>query len=399
MLPNNQFPTYAGLQQGNQQVPGQPVLNPSSGGGTSPTAFASQPSGGGQPQPWQQQPTQPQPSLQQTTFPQPNFQPPITQPPAQQTWAPPSPTTAAPTQQPEVSPYIQELERLGHVPAGRFKNDRELSERLYSISEEMAARLEEYEKQYPTQPAATPAAPTPLQPAAAPVATATDVTQIATVFQQNGLLTFNNGQWVATNPMAAAVAEQMNRSALEAQARQAELANPSAFITKYGSEVINKAVDPLNQRLEELARQNQRLQQQFENSMPRPDRDWVTQNRSMLYAKDTTGREAETPIGAIYRNAWSAAEQQYGGNFAAIHQYALDVIKPLLPTQQQPQQKQPWLAGVQNPQSNMYAADPSFTAPGTIFNNGVSPQHQGRPLGNDGMPSFAAIQHQMSQGL
>jgi ABC-type phosphate transport system auxiliary subunit len=181
---------------------------------------------------------------------------------------------------------------------------------------------------------------------------------------------------------------------MEAQARQAELANPSAFIQKYGADVISQQVGPLKQQLEDLARQNQQLQQQFQNSMPRPDRDWIGQNRDKLYAKDARGQEVETPVGAIYRSAWNAAAEQ-GKSIADIHQYALGVITPLIGAQPQAQQpRQSWMAGVQNPQSNMYAADPSFTAPGTIFNNGVSPQHQGRPLGNDGFPTFAAIHAQ-----
>lgn len=399
--PNFQIPSFNQFQQGAPPpAPNPSTFNPSSGGGVPTAAQVPQPGGGGSPQ-FPHSPQQPS-FPQQQGFPTPNFQPPSNQPPANQpptqpAWAPTSPPNATPASQPEVSPYIQELERLGQVPPGQFKTERELIERLYSVSGELAGQVDEYERRFQqAKPQQAPAqTPPPTTQPTANVATAADVAQMAAVFQQNGMLSVQNGQWVAVNPMATGVAEQMNRSVMEAQARQAELANPSAFIQKYGADVISQQLSPLKQQLEEMTRQNQLLQQQFQNSVPRPDKDWIGQNRDKLYTKDASGREVETPIGAIYRTAWNAATEQGHTSYTDIHQYALGVVAPLIGPQPQAQPpRQSWMAGVQNPQSNMYAADPSFTAPGTIFNNGVSPQHQGRPLGNDGFPTFAALQAQ-----
>lgn len=323
-------------------------------------------------------------------------QPPTTQlAPSGGALSPPAPASqlgaggSSPPAQP-VPSYLTELEQAGKVPAGRFKTERELIDALYGTASDLATQVEQYEHRVP------PAQPEPPAPAVTPPAA--DLTKMATVFQQNGWLALQNGQWVATNTMATQIAQQMNNSILEAQARQAELSDPSAFIAKYGSDAIKQAVDPLRQQIDRLVQQNQQLQQQFEAAAPRPDREWVASNKGQLYAADAAGKEVPTPAGKAYGDAWEMARRAGIDDIAQIHQYALTVATPYLapkpvapaapPAQTWMQQTVPTLPGV----------DPSFNAPGSVLNSSVPPTGIGIPTGNDGFPTFRSLQALGLQG-
>lgn len=297
------------------------------------------------------------------------------------------PFNQQPPAQPVVDPYIAQWEAEGRIPAGVFKSQQELTERLYEVLNDVSPKIDEYEKwqqsqQQPAPPAQQPAPVVQQAPAAAPQQ---DIAAVAGMFQQSGMLAQENGQWVAKNPMAAAVAEQMNKSAVEAQLRQMELANPQAFIAKYGSDAISQAVGPLQQQMEAIAKQNEMLQKRLDDSVPRPDRDWVNQNRSLLYSKDQTGREVPTTVGNIYTTAWETANRQGITDYAKIHEYAMSVASPLINTQQRPpvQPQASWMAGV-----GQQAPDPSFNSPGTVFTNNVPAGQSGTPVASDGFPRF-----------
>lgn len=377
------FPTFAGLQQ---QLPSAP-----SGGANSPNVTPQGGVGGWPPANQQsqvQQPVYQQPPAQQ--FPPAYQQPPAQQFPPAYPQPPAQPPAAAPfnqpsTQQPPtVDPYIAKVEAEWGIPVGTFKTQQELTERLFEVINDLSPKIDEYEKWKHSQaPPVQPAAPVVQQtPAAAPPQ---DLTAVAGMFQQSGMLAQENGQWVAKNPLAAAVAEQMNKSVVEAQIRQMEMANPQAWIAKYGSDVISQAVGPLQQQMAEMAKQNEMLQKRLEDSVPRPDRDWVNQNRNLLYSKDQSGQEVPTTVGNIYTTAWETAYRQGKRDYAQIHEYAMSVAAPLINTQQRPpaQPQASWMSQV-----GQHQPDPSFNSPGTVFTNNVPNGQLGMPLANDGFPRF-----------
>lgn len=370
------FPSYAQLQQT------VPSPNAPSGGANSPNVPPQTGVGGWPPA---GQPV-PQPNFQQPPA-QPNFQQPATQPaysqPAPQPGFQQSPMQPAPASQQPVDPFIQQWEANQRLPPGRFKTTQELAEHLYLALDDVAGKLEEYEKRTPAPQQPTP--PTQTAPPAAPVTQ--DLTQIAGMFQQNGMLAQEGGQWIAKNPLANGVAEQLNKAAMEAQLRQMELANPEAFVSKYGMSLVNNAVQPLQAKMDEIAKQNQMLQQRLESTLPRPDRDWVNQNRQVLYSKDAAGNEVPTQIGQLYTHAWDTAYNQGERDYGKIHEYAMKLIGPLVQPQQQPQPQASWMSSVGNK-----PPDPGFNAPGTVFTNNAPPGQGGVPVANDGFPRYNILQ-------
>lgn len=299
-----------------------------------------------------------------------------------------SPPPAQPAPQPAPVPesYLAQLERAGKVPAGQFKSERELIDALYSTAEDLANRVEQ-------RPPETPVTPTP---AAAPVVNHDDLNKAATMFQQQGWLAMQNGQWVASNPIAQAAASQLNTAMLEAQARQAELSDPSAFIAKYGKSVIEQALTPFQQKLAEMEAQNQALQARLVETLPRPDKQWVESNKDKLWTTDQAGAQTPTPAGKLYGQAWDMAHKAGMQDLNQIHEYALSVVQPYI-TQTQPaapQPQVPWMQQVQNSPGS----DPSFTSPGSSFSAQVPPSSIGIPVGNDGFPQFSMLQALGSQG-
>lgn len=304
--------------------------------------------------------------------------------PGGQGFTPPAPQ--APPVQPQES-YLTQLERMGKVPAGQFKTERELIDALYSTAEDLANRVN-------PEPLAQPVAKPPVPET--PVVNQADLSKAATMFQQQGWLAMNNGQWVATNPIAQGAAQQLNTAMLEAQARQAELADPTAFITKYGQSAIDSRLTPLQQELQQLRQENQAIQARLAETLPRPDKQFVEANKDKLWTTDPAGTRVPTQAGKLYSQAWDMASKAGYEDFNQIHEYALSVAQPYLqPTPQPAQpQHQPWMQQVQNSP----VTDPSFTAPGTVFTNSVPPSGIGIPVGNDGFPTFGSLQALGIQG-
>jgi hypothetical protein len=338
----NQIPTFASLQQTAPQSP----MNAPSGGANGIPAPVSQPGGIASPAP-QAPPVQPAPAPQ----------------------APQS--------------YIAQLEAQGRVPVGRFKSEAELIESLYSVAENSVNELEALRSR-PAEPVVT----TPPAPQPAPVE---DLTAMAVPFQQHGWLSLTNGQWVANNPAATSLAQQLNQRAAEAQARQAELADPASFIRKYGKDVFEEAVKPLKSEIEQLREYNQRLQQEIAKAVPKPHETWVKQNESALWTTDPAGQRKPSAAGQAYSDAWDLGAK-YNMAPEDLHQMAMNAAKPYM-TQTAPQpQAQPPQSWMQQVAANPPAPNPAFNAPGTVLNNNVPPQHRDPILGADGFPSYSRMQ-------
>ena len=305
--------------------------------------------------------------------------------PGGQGLTPPTPQQALPAQ-PQES-YLAQLERMGKIPVGEFKSERELIDALYTTAENLANRVA---PEPPAQPATPPPAPEP------PSVNQADLSKAATMFQQQGWLAMQNGQWVATNPIAQSAAQQLNTAMLEAQARQAELADPTAFISKYGQTAFDAKLTPLQQELQQLRQETQALQARLAETLPRPDKQFVEANKDKLWTTDPAGKQVPTQAGKLYSQAWDMASKAGIEDFNQIHEYALSVVQPYLqPTPQPAQpQHQPWMQQVQNSP----VTDPSFTAPGTVFTNSVPPSGIGIPVGNDGFPTFGSLQALGIQG-
>ena len=288
---------------------------------------------------------------------------------------PQQPAPVAPPQQPSL---IQRYEQEGRIPVGRFKNEQELVDALYQVAETAAARLDQAGQQ-PQTPA------TPVVPVT-PAAPVEDVTKMATYFQQNGWLALQNGQWVPVNPLANAVAAQLNQQIVEAQARQAELADPVSFFKKYGGDALKENLSPLEQKLAALEQQYAALQTQLAESAPKPWDGFMKQYDAQLWTTDPSGARQPSAVGAIYRDAFEIARQS-GLPAAEVHKLAEMATKPYLQQQAaQPQAPQtPWMQQVTN---NQVPLDPSFNRPGQSLNNGVPPGQLGIPRQNNGYTSF-----------
>lgn len=382
----------AALPNFSQLQPTPNIQNAPSGGANSPNV-SSQGSVGGWPpagQPQQPYTQVPQPNFNQPAAQpqQPVYQQPAAYPPAGQM----NPNQPMQPQAPPADPYIAKLVSQGLIGPDDFKSHDEFTDRLLGLIDELAPKVTEYEKWQQSQQQAPAAQPAPAAQQTPPVQ---DLTHVVGFFQQQGMLANENGQWVAKNPVAAAAADQMNKAAAEVQLRQMELANPQAFIMKYGSEAINQAVGPLQRQMEEMAKQNQMIQQRLENSVPRPDRDWVNSNQDKLYSKDpATGQETLTTLGQLYTTAWETAQRQGITDYGRTHEYAMNIIGPLVaPPQPQQQPKASWMSQVGN-----QTPDPSFNSPGTIFTNNVPPGQSGYPVGNDGFPRYNILQAYAPQG-
>lgn len=319
-----------------QQVPAFPVppspMNAPSGGANSPPAPVSQPGGLGLP----------------------------------------SQTPAAPLS------LVQQYEAAGRIPAGRFKSDQELTDALYQVAETAASELEQ-SRQRPQTPAAEPAKPV------TPAAPIEDVTKMATYFQQNGWLSLQNGQWVAVNPLATQLAGQLNQQIVEAQARQAELADPVSFFKKYGGDALKENLTPMQAELAELKAQYAALQTQIAESAPKPWDGFMKQYDAQLWTTDQSGQRQPSDVGRVYRDAFEMA-RTYGMSPVDTHKFAETATKPYLQQTQQPvAPQQSWMQQVSTNQAQM---DPSFNRPGTVLNNGVPPGQMGIPRENNGFTSF-----------
>lgn len=288
------------------------------------------------------------------------------------------PIPQTPPAAPPQPSLIQKYEQEGRIPVGRFKSEQELVDALYQVAETAANRLEQYNQQPPAAPA-TPA------PAVAPVAPAEDLTKMATYFQQNNWLALQNGQWVATNPLASQLAGQLNQQIMEAQARQAELADPVSFFKKYGSDALKENLTPMQAELAELKAQYQALQSQIAEAAPKPWDGFLKQYDAQLWTTDPSGQRVPSPVGKVYHDAFEIARQS-GLSAAEIHKLAEMATRPYLQQAQQPTTpQQSWMQQVT---TNQAPTDPSFSRPGTVLNNGVPPGQMGIPRENNGFTSF-----------
>ncbi len=283
---------------------------------------------------------------------------------------------------PPRDPYLVQLEQEGRLPPGRFNTVQEAFNAIYAVAEQTADELDRFKAQ-PVTPPAAPQLPAP---------PAEDLNKMAMAFQQNGWMALENGQWVAKQPAAGQLAQQLNQQILEAQARQAELSDPSAFIAKYGKTAIEQYLTPLQREMEVLRQQNLQLQIDIAKSTPKPYEAWIKQNEAVLWTTDQSGTRTPSAVGKVYADAWDMAAS-YNLSAEDVHKFAMTATTPYLTTvtQQapQPQPPQPWMQQVlQNPP----AQNPAFNAPGTFLNNSVSPQQRDVTLDNDGLPSFARLQ-------
>lgn len=296
------------------------------------------------------------------------------------------------------------MEAEGKIPRGQFKDDAELLQALYSVADQSLTELEKLKSSQANPPAAPPGTPVlasgssgvpAAQPAAAaPAALNQDITRAAMALQQQGLLTFTNGQWVATSPVAGDIAAKMNQAALDIQAKTAELADPGAFIQKYGTDVIQAAVKPLQEQLEAVRRQNQELEQRLRASIPKPYEGWLRDNQKHLKTADGQLTEA----GQAYSMAWDAAVANGVTSEQVLHQKAVEWASrflPKTPNSAQPSQAAPpsFLSTV-----GQAPANPGFNAPGSTFAKQGNPSGVNVPVTNKGLPDFNEMQRQYLAG-
>lgn len=291
------------------------------------------------------------------------------QPPAPQ--APP-----APVQQPPAPPsIIQRYEQEGRIPVGRFRSEEELVDALYGVAETAASQLEQ-KQQTPVPPV--------VQPAAPPTVPVEELTKMATTFQQQGWLSLQNGQWVANNPLAGQLAGQLNQQILDAQARQAELADPVSFFRKYGKQAMQEDLTPMQAELTTLKEQYEALQRQIAESAPKPWDGFMKSYEAQLWTTDPAGQRVPSAVGKVYHDAFEMA-RQYNMSPADIHKFAETATKPYLQVQAPAQPQQSWMQQVSQHPVN---PDPSFSRPGTVLNNGVPPGQMGIPRETNGYTSF-----------
>lgn len=210
--------------------------------------------------------------------------------------------------------------------------------------------------------------------------------------QQANLLKFENGSWVAASPVAAQIATTLNQRILEAQARTVELADPTSFIDRYGKDVIAKHLTPLQQQLEAMKKQNELLQQQVMNALPKPYEGFMSQYKPQLQTTGPNGQVSLTPAGQVYASVWDQAVSAGIRDESQLHSLAEAATLPLLqrqqaaPPVQQAAPQQPWIATV----NNSVPANPAFAAPGSVMGN-HNPAASDIPINQFGLPDMQAM--------
>lgn len=287
-----------------------------------------------------------------------------------------------PSQAPPVQPssYIAELESQGLIPKGRFTSERELIDQLYSVAGELKEEVDRFKQAPPATPAAA--------PPATPTAPVEDLTKMATVFQQNGWLAHDQGQWVARNPAASQLAQQLNQQVLEVQARQAELADPESFIRKYGKKVFDSELESVKAELKAMRDELQAAQAYAAQHAPKPWDGFIKQYEGQLWTTDHAGQRVHTQAGKAYHDAFEMGKR-YQMSPEDLHNFAVMATQPYL-TNQQPtaQPQQSWMQQVA---ASPPVADPSFTQPGSLMNQQVPPTQRSVPLNNHGFPTFETL--------
>lgn len=299
--------------------------------------------------------------------------------------APAAPGSGSPSSQP--SAYERAVQK-GLLPPGlQFANDDELVERLAVVAQRAVAAAESAAVR-PNQPASQQAPPaTPAQ--SNDGFTTEQLSNTAQMFQQQGLLTFSNGTWIATNPLANGVAEQLNRRVAQAQAAQAELADPEGFVRKYGMNAFKQFVEPLQQQQQQLQRQLAAMQQLIASQAPQPYDEFLEQHAGILFTRDDTGREVATPVGQQYGRAWDELAASGVRDVAALHKYAAAMIahhlRPVAPAAAPASPPQPWSANIPP------ATDPAFSRPGSMVQVAQAPGAGSIPRNNQGLPDLTAL--------
>jgi len=312
---------------------------------------------------------QPQPASG-AAFPPP--QPAPTPAPTAPTPAPAAPS--APTAVPSNIAMIRRLEANGTLPQGHgFTDDMQVLQYLAEASQ-----------------TPEPAPPQQTAPEETPAPSPGELSAAALSFQQAGMLTFRDGAYTATNPLATSVASALNDNLARQRAIQAELADPRQFIRNYGQEFVAEVTAPLQH---EIATLREQLAAVARQAVPDPAATFVQTNRSALVGSDG----ALTAAGQAYHAAWEAATAAGVRDRTAAHTIAHLAAKPLLtlqtppPAQQPPAAAQkPWLQTV-----TTQSANPAFSAPGSIVNNG--PPASSVPVNNAGFPDFTLMAAAASQ--
>jgi hypothetical protein len=254
----------------------------------------------------------------------------------------------------------------------------------------MMELVEQYETEREGQQPAAPAAPAaPTQPVVpkAPQP-AGNLSQAQLAFQQAGMISFQNGQWVATNPLANDLVGQLNQQVMQQHQRLQELSDPKSFISQYGKDVIKQEMDPLLQEIQTLKQQNAEMQRQFQSSRPKPYEGFLTTHAAALRNPDNS----LTAVGQLYDSTWKTASAGGVTDEAILHKLAEAAVNPYL--------RAPAPQAAQPPQTFMQFAaqsqpsDPGFNSPGTVLTNaGQTPI--GLPLTNRGMPDMRAMMSQL----
>lgn len=281
--------------------------------------------------------------------------------------------------------HVSRLEARNEINRGQFKTDEELFDSLYNLAGDLAGQLDAFTTAQQSAP------PAPVAPVV-PTTPQTDYSAVVPVFQQQGWLTMNNGQWVAANPVANEAAQYMNRQLVQGQQIQAELStNPQNFISKYAANAFKDQLSPLEAQVKQLADENKRLAEMVHQNAPKPHMDWVKANDALLWANQN-GTRTPTPAGEAYRDAWNLAQQSGVNDESKLHQIASFAVKPYMgqPAPQAPPQS--WMQSVNMNQP----VDPGFTSPGYMFNQ---PQAPPSPTDAHGFPSYEQIIARQNRGV
>lgn len=250
------------------------------------------------------------------------------------------------------------------------------------LQEAAKARQTPPATQAPQQPA-QPQTPQPVQQSL------DEINRMAISLQQSGALSFDGSRYAAKYPEFQAVADRLNTQRLQAEQHLQELADPQAWLKKYGQTVIEEQVKPLQEQI-------LTLRQQLAAAMPKPHEAWVEKHRPVLYEKDASGNLTQnlSPIGQVYDRMWTQMEQTGLKDPRALHTIASAAAEQAMNLV--PQINQP--AAPPQPQQSFWQASgatqapliPGFNSPGTQLARHQSNQ-VAIPVTNQGFADFRAI--------
>lgn len=240
---------------------------------------------------------------------------------------------------------------------------------------------------------APPETPAPTQTPApqqtqAPQQSLEEINRMALSLQQSGALTFEGNRYTAKYPEFQAVADRLNSERLRAEQHLQELADPQAWMKKYGQQVIEEQVKPLQEQI-------QSLRQQLTSALPKPHEAWVDKHRAVLYEADATGNLTQnlSPVGKIYDQMWTEMSQMGLSDPRALHtiasraaEHAMGLVPATPQAPPQPTQSF-WQASGSQPGQII----PGFNSPGTTQLARHQAQQVAIPVTNQGFADFRAI--------